>query len=630
MAGTSSAPTSLKEYLKKYTTSDDKEKKKKKKKKVKSYVGGVLVVDEDPVWQKPVKPDEEEEDSADEEKPQVNEDIEVKRMRRLEQLRYKRPVGVISEDGSGWISVSDTPSAMNSEDQNTDISPPRKRRVRNDTPSPKSEQEADGPAGSDLSPPRQPHKHSQGDRTAPYEEASDRGRFLSPPRRQRRDEHSSVPEPGRILSRPKAMDSDISPPRRARHDSRYQDDSQQISKHSSVPEHGRISSRPKAMDSDISPPRRARHDPRYQDDSQQIGKHTSVPGKISSRSKAMDSDISPPRRARHDSRYQDDSQQIDKHSSVPEPGKISSRPKAIDSDMSPPRRARRHSRYQDDPRASSAADLSPPRKFKNERSSSIVSTRNSIHRLDDNNTVDAAPPASGFSPSRSRRKESPNSSHHPKTGLVSGRDIKAEIDKTKKEELLRFNALDPSVSGRGAEPIYRDPKTGERMSKEEFLNSRKKERKKDEKPKEIKLEWGKGLAQKRDAEARLQEIEVEKNKPFARSRDDPDLDSMLKERVRWGDPMAHLVKKKQLEPVLPDLGDSEKMKESGFIVPQEIPSHSWIRRGLDAAPNRYGIKPGRHWDGVDRSTGYEKDMFKRMNEKRATEKEAYLWSVSDM
>ncbi|KAL3626322.1 hypothetical protein CASFOL_029871 [Castilleja foliolosa] len=436
MVGTSSAPTSLKEYLKKYTTNDDMEK--KKKKKVKPDVGGVLVVDEDPVWQKPVKLDEEEE-SADEEKPQVNEDIEVKRMRRLEQLRSKRHVGMISEDGSGWVSVSDTPSAMRSEDQNSDMSPPRKRRLRNDTPSPKPEQEADGSAGSDLSPPRQ-----------------------------RRDKHSS------------------------------------------------------------------------------------------------------------------------------------------------------------------AADLSPPRKFKNERSSSIVSTRNSIHRLDDINTADASTPASDLSPPRRRRKESPNSSNRPKTGLVSGRDIKAEIDKTKKEELLRFNALDPSVSGRGAEPIYRDPKTGERMSKEEYLKSQKKEGKKDEKPKEIKLEWGKGLAQKREAEARLQEIEVEKNKPFARSRDDPDLDSMLKERVRWGDPMAHLVKKKHLDPVLPDLGDSERMKESGFNVPQEVPSHSWIRRGLDAAPNRYGIKPGRHWDGVDRSTGYEKDMFKRMNEKRATEREAYLWSVSDM
>lgn len=35
---------------------------------------------------------------------------------------------------------------------------------------------------------------------------------------------------------------------------------------------------------------------------------------------------------------------------------------------------------------------------------------------------------------------------------------------------------------------------------------------------EIKIEWGEGLVQKREAEARFQEIEVEKNKPFARSR----------------------------------------------------------------------------------------------------------------
>ncbi|CAL5436609.1 unnamed protein product [Camellia sinensis] len=69
------------------------------------------------------------------------------------------------------------------------------------------------------------------------------------------------------------------------------------------------------------------------------------------------------------------------------------------------------------------------------------------------------------------------------------------------------------------------------------------------------------------------------------NQDDPEIDRMFKERVRWDDPMAHLVKKKYPEPVLSDLGDDDKMKESGLIVPQDIPSHSRLKRGLDAAPN---------------------------------------------
>ncbi|RYR75029.1 hypothetical protein Ahy_A02g009742 isoform B [Arachis hypogaea] len=165
--------------------------------------------------------------------------------------------------------------------------------------------------------------------------------------------------------------------------------------------------------------------------------------------------------------------------------------------------------------------------------------------------------------------------------------------------------MDPSTSGHGAEPVYRD-KVKVRVSKKEYLKSKQKV---EEKPKKKEIEWGKGLAQKREAEARMKE-------PFARSRDDPELDNMLKDRLRWGDPMPHLVNKKVL-------GEGEKMKESGFVVPQ-------LKRGLDAAPYRYGIRPGRHWDGVDRSNGFQKKMFKTTNERQAPDREAYLWSVSHM
>lgn len=538
-----SGSKSLKEYLKKYESTANEEEKKKKKKKKKpdsNRVTGVLVVDEDPDWQKPIILEQEDNDSADEEKPQVDEDVEVRRMKRLEQIRLRRPYNAIAEDGSGWVSLDPVLSDLNQ--LNPDMSPPRKRRARNDTPSPEPETKPPGfvRESADLSPPR-PRRNRQ---DTPSHSNSD----LSPPRKHRAKNGVDSPARG---------DLDLSPPKQQRR--RYRAPS---------PEPDQRPGQSTGLDSDLSPPRkrRARNDaPSSEQELKPVSK---------------DADLSPPRRLRN------------RHH-TPSPG-----PKDSVS-----RRAKRVSSYQGDMGVSNL-DLSPPRKNKKD--------------------ADLSPPR------RTLKEElsvSAPSKVLSRTGLISGNDIREEISKTKNEDLLRFQGMDPSITGQGAEAVYRDKKKGERISKDDYLKSKQKGQ---EKPKEIKLEWGKGLAQKREAEARLQELELEKDKPFARNRDDPELDKMMKDRLRWGDPMAHLVKKKYSEPVLEDLGDNEKMKESGFLIPQEIPSHSWIKRGLDAAPNRYGIRPGRHWDGVDRSTGYEQQLFKRMNEKRATEREAYLWSVSDM
>ncbi|KAL3341300.1 hypothetical protein AABB24_025714 [Solanum stoloniferum] len=625
MVAPSSTSTSLKEYLKKYesNTNEEGKKKQKKKKKVKpNDVKGVIVVDEDPVWQKPVKIEDEEDESADEELPQVNEDIEVKRMKRLEQIRARRPFGSVSEDGSGWVSVSST-----SNDQISDLSPTRRRSGRNDSPSPEPQLNPSSPAA-DLSPPRKPRARNdtpspESGRQQPRTQEGN----LSPPRKrtarndtQRTRIRTHSPEPH--LNPSSAKDADLSPPRKRR-------------VRNDTPE---LEMKPlNTIDADISPPRRRR----VRNDTPELEMKP-----LSTR----DADISPPRRRR----VRNDTPELEmkplstRDADISPPRRRRARNATPESDMkslgsrdtdiSPPRRRRtRNDTPSPEPKARPSADLSPPRwRQKYGQSLSDISDVSPPRRGSRAQGDSRADQATEISPLRKKkdqnaleaRPDSSTTKQGPKTGLVSGKDIKEEIDRTKKEDWMRFQEMDPLVSGRGAEPVYRDKITGQRMSKEEFLKSKKKKEEK-EKPKEIKLEWGKGLAQKREMEVRLQELESEKDKPFARSRDDPELDTMLKERVRWGDPMAHLVKKK-LDPILPDFGASEKMKDSGFIIPQDIPSHSWIKRGLSAAPNRYGIRPGRHWDGVDRSTGYEKELFKRTNEKQATEKEAYLWSVSDM
>ncbi|KAF8732822.1 hypothetical protein HU200_015165 [Digitaria exilis] len=574
----SSAPAagvSMKEYLKRYQSGpgadgDQKKAKKKKMKKPKPAAGGggVLIVDEDPVWQKPVQVEDDELASSGDDRPLVDEDIEVKRMRRLEAIRAARPYNAIAEDGSGWVTVAareeqggglarsrrnDTPSPERGGAGRKDLSPPR-RRQRRDTPSP----EPGDAAGKDSSPLRRRRK----DTPSPKGNGAAGQDDMSPPRKSRRQEDPSPPR------RRARNDSKESPPRRrVRHDS---EEPQDMS-----PPRRRVrhdSEEPR----DMSPPRRrVRHDseePRDMSPPRRRKRHDSEEPR----------DMSPPRRRkRHDSE---------------EP-----------QDMSPPRRRTRHD--SEEPK-----DLSPPRRRKNQDSTKVddlspprrknlgqsredqdMSPPRKVHKFA---SGDSSPPRKerDLSPPRKGKKEGPPKQAR-KAGLMTAEEVKEDIRKIKEDEMLKFASQDPSLVGKGAKAVFRD-KEGKRISEEEMRKA-----KESEKPKDIHIEWGKGLVQKREAEARLKDLEDEKSKPFARTRDDPELDSMLKNRIRWGDPMAHLVKRKDPEFLLEDLGDDEKMKESGFIVPQNIPNHSWLKRGVDPPPNRYGIKPGRHWDGVDRSNG---------------------------
>ncbi|KAK9805845.1 hypothetical protein WJX73_006982 [Symbiochloris irregularis] len=292
-------------------------------------------------------------------------------------------------------------------------------------------------------------------------------------------------------------------------------------------------------------------------------------------------------------------------------------------DLSPPRR----------PGGESAADLSPPRRRGAESAREISPPRrrhNSPPRENrDGRRADLPPRAPKGEEDGKRKRVMADGMA---AGLVAGKDIRAEVDKKRAAERAHFQSLGAEATGRNAQTVYRDAQ-GKIVGSAEELKKLKEAEEAAKKPQAETPEWGGGLKQMRDRAVRQEEMQREAAKPFARTKDDADLDSALRERERFGDPMAHLVRRRQAQAPAPAIVPehmAKQMRKSGFMVPQEVPAHSWLKRNMGPPPNRYGIKPGRHWDGVDRSNGFESDAFRQRNEQAALAHEARMWAQSDM
>ncbi|KAM8817918.1 BUD13 homolog [Rhynchonycteris naso] len=658
-------PLSKAEYLKRYLSGTDASvhggsestlKRRKKRPKPGGAGGkGMRIVDDDVSWTsisttKPEK--EEEEDDGD--LPVVAEFVderpeEVKRMETFRSSAKWKLLGGHSED---------LPSHRHFYHDSLDSSP---RRVRHDTlePSPSRRVRHDTP---DPSPPRKA-RHNTLDPSSPRKVRHDTP-DPSPPRRARHDTpdpspprraHHDTPEPSiPRRARHDSLDSsplrkhycpsgvsprrahhdtpDLSPPRRIRHSS--SDISPRRRAHNTSPDTSQ--SRRTVHSLDTSQLRRTYHNSldlapnvphslprtksskvleRSSSKTSSIGKEPGHPQPTVSKSSKYeyDSDLSPPRKKQtkshfgnkqHDSKGSSPSHRTFRTSSSPRRQRHTldssypsdSRLKASDSDLSPPCN-KQSSGHQD-----ADSDLSPPRTRRRHRSSdSDLSPPRRKQRAQSSDS-DLSPPRR----TQPLGKKAAHMYSGARAGLVLT-DIQREQQelKTRDQEAMAFEA-----EFQYAETVFRDKSGRKRDLKLERLEQRRKAEK-DSKRNELYAQWGKGLVQSRQQQQNVEDAIKEMQKPLARYIDDEDLDRMLREQEREGDPMANFIKKNKAKE-----NKNKKVR----------PRYS----GPAPPPNRFNIWPGYRWDGVDRSNGFEQKRFARLASKKAVEELAYKWSVEDM
>ena len=184
------------------------------------------------------------------------------------------------------------------------------------------------------------------------------------------------------------------------------------------------------------------------------------------------------------------------------------------------------------------------------------------------------------------------------TGLVDASEVVREAAEKRRVAAARIAAMTDAQSGRFAATAVRDKATGRLMDADEVAAARAAAGATRFRSWAVPV-WASGVAQAREAMDSAAALREEAANPFARSEMDASADAAARDAARFGDPMAHLTRKKQVES-LPSVVagiSAEALAKGGFRVPQEIPAHSWIRRGagdaVEPVRDRAGATLGR-------------------------------------
>ncbi|EMD58305.1 hypothetical protein GGP41_009710 [Bipolaris sorokiniana] len=193
-----------------------------------------------------------------------------------------------------------------------------------------------------------------------------------------------------------------------------------------------------------------------------------------------------------------------------------------------------------------------------------------------------------------------------KAGLQTAAEVEAAMNKKLDEEKHQAEKIAKEMGGAAPETIYRDA-SGRIINVAMKRAEARKKAEEEERQKREKERAARGDVQNAEAERRKQQLQDAKTMTVARYADDAELNDELKERDHWNDPAMGFLRKK---------------KAGRSITGKPLYKGPF-------QPNRYNIRPGHRWDGIDRSNGFEKQWFDSRNRKANIEKLEYQWQMDE-